>query len=229
MQISKVLALPALALCLLGGALSPCAALEAPTAIRPTWGVVIESLLDPSLSTPGSAIRVATPSINFNLGAGVVMPLSAGSRLAFEPSADIYYFNAEYSTNGQALPTDNTYASAFVLGLLLDAPLVYSLPLGDTITIGGGIGLCLDIRAAITTDSARSENTPFINRYFWDKARFLTPSMLIRGEYRLTDRVGFGFSGRMLWPTYNLWSGEGFGFFDQAMYLVDLTIRYGLQ
>ncbi|GEM_PF-1648197 len=213
-------ALAALALAVLP--VEGAAALEAPAAIRPTWGVLAESLLDPANSS-----AVPSPSINFNFGCGVVMPFEPGSRFSFEPSADIYYYNAEW-LNGQALPTDESFSSAFVLGLLLDAPVVYSLSVGEKLTFGFGAGLCLDVRLAFTTDPANAGNTPLMNGYFWNQARFISPSTLIRGEYALTDRVGFGFTGRVLWPIYNLWTGEGFGFFDQGMYLIDLTIRYRL-
>jgi hypothetical protein len=214
-------AIGVLALCLL--APSGAAALEAPIAVRPTWGVAVEGLLDPAL-----AGQVSRPSINFNLGAGVVMPFSAGSRFSFEPSADLYWANYEY-LNGAAVPTDETFGSAFGLGLLLDAPVVYTIPLAKGFSLGFGMGLCFDIRAAFTLDSTyKPEDTAPMNSYFWDKARFLMPSTILRAEYALTERVGFGLSGRILWPLYNLWSGMGVGFFDRAKYLVDLSIVYKL-
>jgi hypothetical protein len=201
------------------------AALEAPLAVRPTLGVVIESLLDPSVSPE----QISSPSINFDLGAGLILPFSPGSRLSFEPSVDFYGAYYEY-LNGRPVPTDMTFGSAFGLGLLLDAPVVYTLPLGGGFTLGMGAGLCLDIRAAITidTDPVKAANTPAMNRYFWDKGRFATPSTLLRAEYALTDNVAFGLNGRVLWPIYNLWSGEGYGFFDRGMYFVELSIVYKL-
>jgi hypothetical protein len=202
--------------------LSGVAALEPPVAIRPSWGVVTENLQDPSI-----AHGVASPSINFNFGSGVVMPLFPESRITFEPSADFYFYNTEYA-NGQAVPTSQEFSSDFTLGLLLDAPVVYSLPAGNTLTFGVGAGLCLDLRVAFSVDPARTSGTPAMNSYYWDKARFIMPSLLVRGEYRLTDRVGFGFTGRMLWPIHNLWTTPSYGFFDRAKYLVDLTIRYRL-
>jgi hypothetical protein len=199
-------------------------ALDAPVAIRSTWGVDVESLLD-----PGLASRVASPSINFEFGAGAVFPLRWNRYLSFEPSADLYFYNTEYSVEGQSVPTAEEDASAFTLGLLLDAPLVFSLPLGSQVTLGAGLGLGLDLRAAITLDSSYlAQNTPLMNQYYWDKGRFLTPSTLLRGEYKLTDRTAFGFTGRVYWPIYNLWTKEGFGFLDQTMYFIDLTILFKL-
>jgi hypothetical protein len=203
--------------------LASAVALEAPQAVRPTWGVVVESLLDPSLE--GS---VSNPSINFNLGAGLVMPLVPGSRFSFEPSGDFYFAYYEYF-NGRPVPTAQEDGSAFGLGLLLDAPLVYTLPLGGGFSLGLGLGLCFDLRVALTLDpNYKAGDTALMNGYFWGQGRFVTPSTILRGEYKLTERVGFGFSGRALWPVYNLWSGEGYGFFDRGMYLIDLTIVYKL-
>jgi hypothetical protein len=216
----SLFALAAIALALLP--LAEAAALEAPVAIRPTWGVLVESLLDHSADS-----AIPSPSIEFNFGSGVVMPFQPNSPFTFEPSADFYYFNGEFY-HERAVPSGETFGSTFVLGLLLDAPIFFTQPLGPKLAFGVGAGICLDLRVAFTNDPGRAADTPAINRYFWDKGRFATPSTLIRGEYNLTDRLGFGFTGRVLWPIYNLWSGEGYGFFDQGMYLIDLSILYKL-
>ena len=50
--------------------------------------------------------------------------------ISFEPSADIYTTTPNTRATAQALPTDESFSSAFVLGLLLDAPVVYSFPAG---------------------------------------------------------------------------------------------------
>jgi hypothetical protein len=217
----KALATLALAFLAASGA----AAMDAPVAIRPTWGVLVENVFD--TATPAFA-----PSINFNLGTGFILPFSADSSFSFVPSADIYYYYAALNTSSRAVPTEYSQrGSAFVLGLLLDAPVVYNLPLGPKFSLGGGLGLCLDARVAFATanDAMSAVDTPSINRYLWDKARFLMPSTVLRGEYTLTDNVAFGFKGRMLWPIANLWANEGFGFFDHSIYLIDvaLTVRLG--
>jgi hypothetical protein len=214
----KPAAFAALALSLLP--LSGAAALDAPVAV--SWGVVVESLLDHSVDS-----KIASPSINFNLGAGLSLALGQGG-FSFEPSADLYWANYEY-LNGRPVPSDNTFGSAFGLGLLLDAPIVFTQPLGGAFSLGLGLGLGFDLRVAFTLDSAyKAEDTALMNGYFWEKGRFFTPTSLLRVQYRLTDRAEFGFSGRVLWPIYNLWIGEGYGFFDRAKYLIDLTILYRL-
>jgi len=211
-------------------AVSPLSALEKPEYLRTTWGVLLESFLDPALTTKGNSVRTSPLSINFNLGAGVSMPLSEGSPWAFAPSGDIYFYNAEYSNDGQPVVTDDAFSSAFVMGLILNVPIVYSLPLSDSYTISAGLGLCFDLRAAFTRDSSyEADNTKRMNAYFWGMGRFFTPSTTLRFEYKLTDRVGFGMVGRALWPIYNLWTDEGYGFLDQGKYFVDLVIRYKLK
>lgn len=196
------------------------AALEAPVAVRPTWGVLIESVADTSAPA-------FSPGLYFNLGAGVIMPFAPDSVFSFVPSADLYYYTAALNASGRAVPVDNSQGgSGFVLGLLLDAPVVYNLSLGK-FALGLGLGLCLDLRVAFGND-INTQYIPAMNAYFWDKARFLMPSITLRGEYQLTERVSFGIKSRMLVPVYNLWAGEGTGFLDHAKYLVDLAILYKL-
>jgi hypothetical protein len=197
--------------------------LEAPDTIRATWGVLVESLLNPDLGG-----EVSSPSINFNLGAGVSMPFSSDPRFSFAPSADIYFYNGEFKS-GQPVPTDETFGSTFVLGMLLNAPVVYSIPITPKITLSAGAGLCLDLRFAFKSGNQDTSAAASSNAYFWSNGRFIMPSTTFRFEYTLTERVGFGLSTRILWPIYNIWTGEGYGFFDQGKYLIDLVIRYRLK
>ena len=207
-------------------ALASASAFPSPDAFRTIWGVDVEGLLDPGLSG-----QVASPSLNFELGADFIYPLSILRGLSFEPTANLFFYNTEYTPENQAVPTAEEDASAFTLGLILDAPLVYSLDLGKdkALTLSAGLGLGVDARVAFTINSNyEAANTSLINLYYWDKGRFFTPSTLVRGEYRLTDRTSFGFAGRVYWPIYNLWSGDAYGFFDQANYMIDLTIKFKL-
>jgi hypothetical protein len=198
-------------------------ALEAPDTLRANWGVLVESLTNPALSS-----HVSSPSINFNFGAGVSMPLSPDSRWSFGPSADLYWYYGEFNS-GQPVATDEAFSSTFVMGLLLNAPVVYSIPLNPKFTLSAGGGLCLDLRFAFKSGDLDASAAKASNAYFWGMGRFLTPSTTLRIEYKLTERVGFGFSARVLWPIYNIWTGEGYGFFDQGKYLLSLVVRYKLK
>jgi hypothetical protein len=206
----------------------PAAALESPEYLRLNWGVLGESFLAPQLTTPGSPDRASPFSVNFNFGAGVSMPFVTGSNWAFAPTADLYYYNARYTAAGQPVAVDETFSIASVFGLLLNASVAYSYPLDDKISLAASAGLCIDARIAFVNSSGDSVGTNAMNSYFWSQGRFFSPSTAIRGEYKLTNSIGFGFSGRVLWPIYNLWTNEGFGFFDQTKYMFDLVIRYRL-
>jgi hypothetical protein len=211
--------------------LGTAAALEAPDDLRVTWGVLVESLLNPSLAS-----NVSSPSVNFNFGAGVSMPFSPDSAFSFTPSADIYWYNGEFNS-GQPVAADQAFSSTFTIGALLNASMVYSYPVTPKITLSAGAGLCLDLRFAFAsgdyvdpiTGMDPSAAAKASNSYFWGNGRFITPSTTLRFDYALTENVGFGFSGRVLWSIYNLWTGEGYGFFDQTKYLIDLVIRFKLK
>jgi hypothetical protein len=218
MRIPAVLAALSLALIPLGAA-----ALEAPDTLRANWGVLVESLLNPALGG-----NVSSPSVNFNLGAGVDLAFSPGSRFSFEPSADIYFYNSEVY-GGQPVPTDETFSSTFTIGALLNAPVMYSVPINSKVVFSAGAGLCLDLRFALPSGGLAPDAASQSNTYYWGEGRFLTPSTTLRVEYALTDRLGCGISGRVLWPIYNLWTGEGYGFFDQGKYLLDVVLRYRLK
>jgi hypothetical protein len=219
MRALKGLPVLAMALAAVGG-LSAASPFEAMESIRPTWGVLMEPLLDKSASS-----EVPSPSINFNLGAGVVLPLIANPRWSFEPSVDIYWYYCEY-VNGRAVPGEETLSDAFAIGLLVDAPFVYSFPIGGKFAGGVGGGLCLDLRFAI--DTPPYGNLGKIYAYLWDKARFIMPSTLARVEYRLSDRVEFGFELRAMLPVFNLWTPGSPGLFDQAIFIAGLALRYRL-
>ena len=232
MRIRTAIAALMLALLPLGTAF----ALEAPDSIRVNWGVLVITQLNPAYSDPTLYSSVSTPSINFNFGAGVNMPLSLGSRWSFGPSADLYWYNGEFNS-GQPVAADQAFSSTFVFGALLNAPIAYSFPVNSAITLSASVGLCIDLRFAFAsgdyvdpaTGMDPSAAAKASNSYFWGNGRFITPSTTLRFDYALTENVGFGFSGRVLWSIYNLWTGEGYGFFDQTKYLIDLVIRFKLK
>lgn len=194
---------------------------EKPESIRASWGVLIESLLDPD-----SASSVPNPSLNFNIGAGLVLPFAKAPFWAFEPSVDLYWYNCGY-VNERAVPVDETLSDAFVLGILVDAPFVYSFPLSGDFSAGVGGGLALNIRIAF--DTAPHGGLGEIYGYLWGAGRFILPSLLARAEYRLSERVECGLQLRSFLPVFNLWSPESPSLFDQAMFAVGITIRYRLR
>jgi hypothetical protein len=194
-----------------------------PESIRPSLGVIFIANLDPDsgLGTTNLITNV--------LGSGFVYPLAPGSRWSFEPSVDFYWAYYELSKTGRALPTGVENRDAFVLGLLVEAPVVYSVRLSDKVVVGGGAGLAINLRAGFSAAAEVPQSTvKAINSYLWSKGRFAMPSSFLRIEYRLTDRVAFGFTARALWPLFNTWAGEGLPFLDQAIFGGVLLVRYRL-
>lgn len=194
------------------------AALPKPESIRPDLGVVIILNLDGRNNLPSLITNV--------LGAGLVYPLGPGTRWSFEPSVDFCWSYYELS-NGRAVPSGITQRQASVFTLLVEAPMVYSLPLGGKWAVGAGGGLALNIRIGFqAADDVSQADVAAINAYLWSMGRFLMPSTLARVEYRLNDRVEFGFTARALWPIFNVWAGEGLSLFDQGIFGAQLGVRY---
>jgi len=207
-------------------------ALEPPDYMRANFGVLVESHLNPDF-----AGNVSSPSINFSLGAGINYPLAPESPFSFAPSAQLYGYYGEFNS-GQPVAADQAFSSTYIVGLMLNAPIMYTTPIGESdFTFSGGAGLCLDLRLALksgdipASDSSDSADTAASdsNFYFWSEGRFLVPSTTLDVDYRLSDRIYVGLLTRILWPIYNLWTGEGYGFLDQTKYIINVSLRYKLK
>jgi hypothetical protein len=210
------------------------AALEPADFLRANFGVLIESHLNPDFES-----NVASPSINFNFGAGLNYPFSAESPLSFAPSALFYSYYGEY-IEGQPVSADQAFSSTYILGLMLNSAIMYTTPIGKSeFTFSGGVGLCIDARIALKSGdipedperntASADDAAAYSNKYFWEKGRFIVPSTTINIDYALTERIGVGMTTRILWPFYNLWTKEGYGFLDQTKYVINLTLRYNLK
>jgi hypothetical protein len=203
-------------------------------AFRPELGVIVVQNLDPNSQT--------FPLITNILGCGVVFPLGQSSHFAFVPSLDFYYSFYEWSNQPddgihydpaqphRALPTESSERDAFVLALLLDLPLVYSFRVGNNWRLAAGMGLGFNMHLGISAAAeVPASAVAGINNFFWEKGRYFMPSTLFRFEYRLTERVEFGFSARAYWPIFNLWiKEEGIPLLDQGIFGGSLGVRYRL-
>lgn len=209
-------------------------AIPKPEAFRPDLGVVLVPNTDPDKET--------SSLVTYVLGCGVVYPLHSGPAEAaesvaakktawsFEPSADLYTAYYEIDALDRAVPTMEGEQDAFVIGLLLDTPIVFNVRLNDKFVFSTGAGLAFDIRVAFQDPDPTVEDGAgaAINAYFWGKGRFVLPSTFLRVEYKLTARVDFGFALRAYWPLFNLWAGEGLPFLDQGIFGGSLGVRYKL-
>ncbi|HRY72038.1 MAG TPA: hypothetical protein P5165_02340 [Spirochaetia bacterium] len=193
----------------------------APAAIRYELGVVAALNLDSGTGTASLVTNI--------LGASLSFPLAPASRLSFEPGADLYW--AYYGeVADRAVPIELENRDAFVLALLLDAPLSYAIPLSEDFRLSLGAGLAFDLRVGIkAAEEVADETVAAINSYLWSKGRFLMPSTFLRIEYRLTENFDFGFAARAFWPLYNLWAGEGLPLLDQGIFGGSLVVRQRLR
>jgi len=190
-------------------------------ALRPDLGVIYVPNLDPNKEPPDL--------VTYVLGCGFIFPFAPGSPWSFEPSADIFTNYYELDPLGRAVPTTVEERSAFVFGLIIDAPIALDFHFGEKWTLGFGAGLGFTLRVGFLAASAGEPDIGAINAYFWRQGRFFQPSTFIRGEYKLTDRADFGFSVREYWPLFNAWSDEGLPFMDQSISCFSLGLRYKLK
>jgi hypothetical protein len=194
-------------------------------AFRASWGVLVVPVMDPA-----SVSQVANPALLFELGTSFRIPLDAVPSLSFDPSIDFYWAYYELSPGGRPWPTTVEERTSFVLGLLIDFPVFYRAPPLGPMNFEVGAGLCFHPRFGFSAATdAPAADVAAINEYFWKMGRFFMPSTALRAEYKLTDRVAFGFSARALWPIFNTWTDEGMHFIDQGMLAAGILVRYGLR
>ena len=116
---------------------------------------------------------------------------------------------------------------AWVLGLLLDFPIAFSLPLGRILDFTASAGLCLNLRVGIKADpSVVDSNVKSINGYLWASARFVMPTTAAGFRLKINDSLVGNLVVKAWWPVSNLWSGEGLGFLDQTMVALNLSIGW---
>lgn len=189
--------------------------------LRPDLGVVYVPNLDPDKETPDL--------ITYVLGCGFVLPFNPGSAWSFEPAADLFTAYYELDMHGRSISSMDGEQDAFVVGLVVEAPVVFSMGLGERFRMSVGLGPAFNLRAAVKDSEAPAGRGAEMNAYFWQEGRFFEPTTFLRGEYRLTDNFEFGFAARAFWPVFNSWTKEGFGFLDQGIFGGSLGVRYRLK
>ncbi|MGO8693603.1 MAG: hypothetical protein ACLQMF_08005 [Rectinemataceae bacterium] len=190
------------------------------TAIQMDLGVVTALNLDPATTAGSSSL------ITNILGVGITLPFEPGSRWSFVPTADLYAANFGL-VNGKAVAVDIGDREAYVVGALLDAPVVYSFDLRPPWKVTAGAGLAINARYGfMAVSDASSSDVAAINSYFWSQGRFIMPSTQASVFYSLTRHLDFGFTALAYWPIFNLWAGTGLSFFDQGIFGGRLDLRY---
>ena len=176
-----------------------------------------------------------------SLGGGASIPLS--DLLAFELSLDLYgnTYDYEYSLQ-RAVPANDEFRSAFVIGSVLGFQPVLRFNPGEKITIRafGGIGFDLRFifRAYGIDDSEEHTNNlgytghtvgearKDISSYFWGKGRFIYPFVGAGMDFSVTEGIDIGFDMRLWFPVWRLWSGESLPFAEGFRFAPGIRVTF---
>jgi hypothetical protein len=195
-----------------------------PLAIRPIFGEVLFINRD-----PGATTLTLNPVLIPILGAALDYPVGKGY-FRFQPSFLFYNSIYEYTAAGRAVPGNVEYRSAYVYGILFDLPFLYEFRLGKGSILRTGLGLALNARYGFkaAAEVPDSEVTG-INDWLWAKGRWFLPSTHLEYEYQAQGKIRMGAGLLAWWPIFNLWAGEGLGFFDQMMAGFTINLSFALR
>jgi len=210
--------------------LSASGALWALEAMTPAMGVVFIPSVIP---VDANGHEEGGPEILINtMGLGLVFPF--GAVFAFEPSVDFYTFYYLWSKSAlRAVPTELSWRTAFTFGFMVGIPFSATWRISPNFDLALGLGPAFHLRYGILASGVEKYDpqdvgdVALINGFFFAKERWFTPTTFIRGQYRLTERIDFGFSARAFWPVYNFWNGSPQNlWWDEGIFGGALVIRY---
>ena len=152
-------------------------------------------------------------------GGSLALQLFPSFRIEF--TEDIYFQNYEYNpVPGYPMASDLDYRSAFVMGFITGVNAVLFIPL-DSSTFRLYGGLAADIRIItkaaglkhpddytgnIETDVELQKEA--ILKYFWEKGRWLYPTVGFGFDFPLNENFLLGFDIRTWLPVYRIWTNE---------------------
>ena len=189
------------------------------------WSVLGSLLFFPENNGPASAPMPILPS----LGGAASYPLS--ELLALEVTLDLYGTTYDYDyALGRAVPANDEFRAAFVLGPLLGFQPVFRFhPGAGKFTIRAYAGLGLDLRIIfrayglkdnevyLGTDGNSHTIRDFrkaVSSYFWGKGRFIYPVIGYGMDFPLMEQLSLGFDLRAWLPVWRIWSGEDAPFIE---------------
>ncbi|MBN1520055.1 MAG: hypothetical protein JW923_08195 [Spirochaetales bacterium] len=181
-----------------------------------------------------TAPTAPNPVIN-TLGASFNLPFSEDSLFSFDPALDILWTNYEWY-DGRAAPTESETGegnNVFVLGFLLDLPVVVNVRFSDKLGGAFSLGPAFLLRVSFKGDTTEGleatmdENLRLVSAYFWQSGRWLYPSTAFRFDVFLQEGITFSIGARGFLPLFNAWD-PGIAFWDHAMIHVTLGMRIRL-
>jgi hypothetical protein len=173
---------------------------------------------------PPSPVSVST------LGGSMTISFAEDFFLGLEPALDLLWTNYQWFDGRRAVPTEYEESSdnnAFILGFIIDLPLVASFRINDRLGGSFGLGPAFLLRAAFAGDpNARDDpdlkdNISSILSYFWSEGRWFYPSATLRMNVFLQEGFTFGLGVRGSMPVFNAWTKD-VGFWDHGMLHITL-------
>ncbi len=107
--------------------------------------------------------------------------------------------------NDKALPGPVEHRTSYTLHALLDIPVSFKLSAGDSV-FSLGLGMSILARLGFAVPVLPEDEKPDIkkmNAYYWQKARFLYPCLILAWDYLLENGTSFGFEARAHYPLSN--------------------------
>ena len=181
----------------------------------------------------------------------VGLPLEFTPLISLEP--ELYMFGTHYelynlsviegfenivdvASASKAVPTEiETANSVWLLSLMIDVPLRFTIRINETLSAGGGIHnvLLLHIptlgwgNGAFAAGSSGDTYRSLIASYFYKSARFYYPGAGLFFSWKFSDRIGLVIRSRILFPLFHAWDGESAytTFYDQMI----ISGRIGLR
>lgn len=183
--------------------------------------------------TSGGLLSAPSPLTGF-FGAAYRYPISP--RAAFAPSLSV--FTVRYlwdESTGRALPAEIENRTALVPTILLDFPVLWTVPADRFLfSLGGGLAIAVRygfLDSGVNPDEIRAYETltaagqvAEVNKYLWGSCRWLYPTAQAGVRYQLDTGWGAGFVVRAGIPVFNLWSKPALPFMDSFMLMAALEI-----
>lgn len=172
-----------------------------------------------------------SPVLN-TLGGSVELSFKDDYFLTLEPGLDLMWTNYEWYDGRRAAPTPAETGggnNVFVLGLLMDVPVVFSFPIADRFSAAVSVGTAFLLRISMPGDTTAgyetqmADNLSKVSTYFWQAGRWWYPSASIRLNVWLQEGFTFALAVRGFLPLFNAWTKDA-PFWDAAILHATLSM-----
>ncbi len=188
--------------------------------------------------------RPNDPSMAVSTNFGIEYEYSPIKYLSIIPSFDFsifhyaFLFNSLISkdfNNGRAYICELESRTALTMSFLLDVPVMFTLNVEPWIlNFGGGLAFFLRggfLEPGVKADELNTYNitskkeVSYINKYFWQNARFLYPSLGFKLEYIFDSGWKTGFKFKSFIPIFNVWDKPKKAFSDSLLFQISIILH----